>query len=118
MKTHPALQHRGFSRTQTRGALTPIRRIIHPDRVANATFLVITVAVQHLLPHGLHFLARSPGFRGLQRRIDTFHYRLSQIGHLGRRAAEIQRTGQGRLVMVTGAAELHHDEALIRQRML
>ena len=41
MKAHPALQYRGVSRTQTGRTLSPIRRIIHPDRITDAAFLVI-----------------------------------------------------------------------------
>ena len=82
------------------------------------TFLVIAVAVKHFLPHGFNFLTSGARPRNLQSRVHAFDNSLGQFCDLGRRTAEIQRACKGSLVMITGATEFHHDEAVIRQWVL
>ena len=72
VEAHTDLQNRLVAGTQTRGAFTPIGRVVDTDGIADAAFLVIAVAVQYGLPDSLYFLTSGSRFCGRQRSVATF----------------------------------------------
>src|SRR5215510_14752762 len=98
VEAHARLQNRLIAGTQADRALAPIRRIGQADRIADAAFLLESVAAQDRLPDGFDVFGRVARPRRSKAGVDAFHHGFGDILNSGGRLAEMDRAGEWRMI--------------------
>ena len=115
MKGHPRRQHGFIAGPQADGVLAPVRHVVEAERIPDPRRLDEARVGNGFAPAGLDFFG---GHAGLDEHQDVFqagHHRVCGLPQIFRWSPQIQRAGQGGMVVVPGPGDFkeHHVARLV-----